>query len=41
MIIDLQYMYSGVELIGVAPLVNQIPVKEYNEEKYLQLPASF
>lgn len=31
--IDIQYMYSGVELIGVAPLVNQIPVKEYNDEK--------
>lgn len=31
--IDIQYMYSGVELIGVAPLVNQTPVKKYNEEK--------
>ncbi|UCH13774.1 MAG: YhcH/YjgK/YiaL family protein [Bacteroidales bacterium] len=31
--IDIQYMYSGAELIGVAPLVNQTPVKEYSEEK--------
>ena len=31
--IDIQYIYSGVELIGVAPLVNQIPVVEYDEGK--------
>ncbi len=31
--IDIQYMYSGTELIGVTSLVNQIPVKEYNQEK--------
>ncbi len=31
--IDIQYICSGVELIGVAPLVNQIPTKEYDESK--------
>jgi YhcH/YjgK/YiaL family protein len=31
--IDIQYICSGVELIGVAPLVNQIPTKEYDETK--------
>jgi len=31
--IDIQYIYSGVELIGVAPLVNQIPTTEYDESK--------
>jgi len=31
--IDIQYIYSGVELIGVASLENQIPVEEYNENK--------
>ena len=29
--IDIQYMYSGVELIGVAALSGQKPVEEYNE----------
>ena len=31
--IDIQYIYSGVELIGVAPLVDQIPTIEYDESK--------
>ncbi len=30
--IDIQYIYSGVELIGVAPLINQTPSEEYNEK---------
>ncbi len=31
--IDIQYIHSGVELIGVASLANQIPTREYDESK--------
>ncbi len=31
--IDIQYICSGTELIGVALLKNQIPVKEYDETR--------
>ena len=30
--IDVQYVISGEELIGVTPLINQPPCKEYDEE---------
>lgn len=30
--IDIQYIISGEELIGVTPLINQIPCKEYDTE---------
>jgi len=29
---DVQYIISGEELIGVCPLINQTPCKEYNAE---------
>lgn len=32
--IDVQYIISGVELIGVRPLKNQIPVTKNNEDDY-------
>jgi YhcH/YjgK/YiaL family protein len=31
--IDIQYIYSGVELAGVTSLINQIPVEEYDETR--------
>jgi YhcH/YjgK/YiaL family protein len=31
--IDIQYIYSGVELVGVTSLINQIPVEEYDETR--------
>lgn len=31
--IDIQYIYSGIELIGVASLMNQTPVEEYDESR--------
>jgi YhcH/YjgK/YiaL family protein len=30
--IDVQYIISGEELIGVRPLINQAPCKEYDDE---------
>jgi len=31
--IDIQYMVSGTELMGVTPLTNQQPSKEYSDEQ--------
>lgn len=31
--IDVQYMVKGAEQVGYAPLLTQVPVTEYNDEK--------